>query len=93
MERTLRKHFGYFSLWTGQLRAIQSLLTESPRDVVLFWSTGSSKSLCYQIPSLHTNKIALIISPLISLIEDQVVKLNGLSSSSSTDIAVFLGSG
>mmetsp|Transcript_22327 Transcript_22327/g.31981 ORF Transcript_22327/g.31981 Transcript_22327/m.31981 type:complete len:397 (-) Transcript_22327:1171-2361(-) len=59
------------------------------RDCAVFWATGSGKSLCYQLPALHTNKTAVVISPLISLMQDQCNKLNG---SSRNTVAVFLGS-
>ncbi len=79
---TLETHFGYKSFRTGQLPIIHSIIHEK-HDVTVFWSTGSGKSLCYQIPPLHMNKIAIIVSPLISLMEDQVSKLNGLLNSNS----------
>eukprot|EP00547_Thalassionema_nitzschioides_P012746 CAMPEP_0194262828 /NCGR_PEP_ID=MMETSP0158-20130606/46739_1 /TAXON_ID=33649 /ORGANISM="Thalassionema nitzschioides, Strain L26-B" /LENGTH=1147 /DNA_ID=CAMNT_0039002989 /DNA_START=125 /DNA_END=3566 /DNA_ORIENTATION=- len=82
LTKTLSKHFGYSSFRPGQLPIIQSLL--NGRDAAVFWSTGSGKSLCYQIPPLHTGKMALVISPLISLMQDQVSKLNGICSSSSS---------
>jgi ATP-dependent DNA helicase RecQ len=100
LENTLNKHFGHQSFRPGQLPIIHSLLQK--RDAAVFWSTGSGKSLCYQIPPLYTGKIALIISPLISLMEDQVAKLNGIVSTdddmksednAKRDVAVFLGSG
>jgi len=87
LEDTLEQHFGFSSFRKGQLEVIQNLL--EGRDAAVFWSTGSGKSLCYQIPPLFTGRIALVISPLISLMEDQVAKLNGLMPGK----AVFLGSG
>ncbi len=98
LEQTLRKHFGHESFRPGQLPILHSILQK--RDAAVFWSTGSGKSICYQIPPLHTGKIALIVSPLISLMEDQVAKLNGLVAADDNggdqgkkDVAVFLGSG
>ncbi len=46
------------------------------RDACVFWSTGSGKSILFQVPALHLNKPVLCISPLISLMQDQVAKLN-----------------
>ena len=98
-NQTLSKYFGYNSFRSGQLQIIHSII-EYKKDTSVFWSTGSGKSICYQIPPLHTKKIAIIVSPLISLMEDQVSKLNGLlldgDSSDNHDkkqIAVYLGSG
>ena len=94
---TLERYFGFSAFREGQLEAISALVgapssspAAAPRDVAVFWSTGSGKSLCYQIPPLHLGRIAVVVSPLISLMEDQVHKLNGLLG---TDLAVFLGSG
>lgn len=88
LEQTLQKYFGYSNFRSGQVEVIQATLAQ--RDVGVFWATGSGKSLCYQIPALHTGHIALVVSPLISLMEDQVYKLNGLSDQT---LATFLGSG
>ena len=88
LKQTLQKYFGYSNFRSGQLEVIQASLAQ--RDVGVFWATGSGKSLCYQIPALHTGHIAVVVSPLISLMEDQVHKLNGLSEQ---PLATFLGSG
>lgn len=92
LRNTLMKHFGYSSFRPGQYQVINALL--SGRDCAVFWSTGRGKSICYQMPPLHTHKISLIVSPLISLMEDQVSKINGLlrDDSNSKEIAVYLGS-
>jgi ATP-dependent DNA helicase RecQ/Werner syndrome ATP-dependent helicase len=92
LTSTLFKHFGYSSFRPGQYQVVNALL--SGRDCVVFWSTGRGKSITYQIPPLHTNKISLIVSPLISLMEDQVSKLNGLlrDENNPNEIAVYLGS-
>jgi RecQ family ATP-dependent DNA helicase len=87
LQETLQKYFGYDDFRTGQLEVIQAALDH--RDVGVFWATGSGKSLCYQIPALHTGHVAIVVSPLISLMEDQVHKLNGLSD---RPLATFLGS-
>jgi len=44
----------------------------SGRDSCVYWATGSGKSLCYQLPALHTGKTTFVVSPLISLMNDQV---------------------
>ena len=89
LQDTLTRYFGFRQYREGQLAVIQTLL-RGTRDVAVFWSTGSGKSLCYQIPSLVTQKITVIVSPLISLMEDQVSKLNNALPGTP---AIFLGSG
>jgi RecQ family ATP-dependent DNA helicase len=88
LRKTLQKYFGYADFRAGQLEIIQTVLDQ--RDAGVFWATGSGKSLCYQIPALHTDHVVLVISPLISLMEDQVHKLNGLCDE---PLGTFLGSG
>jgi superfamily II DNA helicase RecQ len=90
LQKTLLQYFGYPSFRNGQLPAIQAFLSEQ-RDVSVFQSTGSGKSLMYQLPALHAQKVVIVVSPLISLMQDQVHKLNGLSNGN--DVATFLGSG
>ena len=78
-QSTLQRYFGYSTFRAGQLEVLRAVVEEQ-RDVAVFWATGSGKSLCYQIPALlpHNNGIVLVISPLISLMQDQVAKLNAL---------------
>ena len=66
----LQKYFGYQSFRANQLQVILNIINGNDNLVVM--ATGSGKSLCYQIPPLIQNKPALIISPLISLIQNQV---------------------
>jgi RecQ family ATP-dependent DNA helicase len=92
LRDALIQYFGFDEFRPGQQEAIQAALYDK-RDVAIFWATGRGKSICFQLPALVSQKITIVISPLISLMEDQVHKLNHTVHSSRTkNMATFLGS-
>ena len=72
-KKTLSDVFGYGAFRPGQAEVVSAIL--SGRDVMAVMPTGAGKSLCYQIPALVLDGITLVVSPLISLMRDQVSSL------------------
>jgi Werner syndrome ATP-dependent helicase len=76
--KKLKKKFGFDSFRTNQFKIVDSIVHKK-RDVCAIMPTGHGKSLCYQFPALYTKKVSIIISPLISLMEDQKIQLQELN--------------
>ena len=73
-EKILKQYYGYDHFREGQIPVIEAVL--EGRDVLGIMPTGAGKSVCYQVPALMMEGITLVISPLISLMKDQVGTLN-----------------
>ncbi|XP_013643924.1 ATP-dependent DNA helicase Q-like SIM isoform X3 [Brassica napus] len=86
VDSILRIRFGISSLKSFQREALSTWVAH--KDCLVLAATGSGKSLCFQLPALLTGKVVVVISPLISLMHDQCLKLSTHKVS-----ACFLGSG
>ncbi|VAH26372.1 unnamed protein product [Triticum turgidum subsp. durum] len=73
MEAALKRYFGYTGFRPYQREIVDTIL--QGRDCLVVMATGSGKSMCYQIPPLVAKKTAVVVSPLLSLMQDQVMSL------------------
>uniref|UniRef100_A0A8R1IW00 DNA 3'-5' helicase n=2 Tax=Caenorhabditis japonica TaxID=281687 RepID=A0A8R1IW00_CAEJA len=75
-QRILEQNFHLAAFRPLQRAAINAVM--SKEDAVVILSTGGGKSLCYQLPALLSNGLTLVVSPLVSLVEDQIMQLRKL---------------
>ena len=88
LKAALSEYFGFTKFKGDQEKIIKSLM--SGKDVFVIMPTGGGKSLCYQLPAMLMDGVAIIISPLIALMKNQVDLVRNYSSND--DIAHFLNS-
>lgn len=88
LHKSLLEHFGFSKFKGTQEKAIESLL--AGHDTFVIMPTGGGKSLCYQLPALVCDGVAIIVSPLIALMKNQVDLVRGYSSND--EVAHFLNS-
>ena len=88
LSAALQTHFGFENFKGQQEAIIQSIL--SGKDTFVIMPTGGGKSLCYQLPALMSEGVALVVSPLIALMKNQVDLVRGYSSRD--NVAHFLNS-
>ena len=73
----LQTHFGFDAFRPGQADAVDAALAD--RDTLVVMPTGSGKSLCYQLPALMRDDLTIVVSPLVSLMQDQVDQLRRIA--------------
>lgn len=88
LHKALHEYFGFDKFKGNQEKIIESVL--AGHDTFVIMPTGGGKSLCYQLPALISDGFAIIVSPLIALMKNQVDLVRGYSSQD--DVAHFLNS-
>ena len=81
LSAELKKHFGFDTFKGNQEAIMENLLDEN--DTFVLMPTGGGKSLCYQLPSLIMEGTAIVISPLIALMKNQVDAMRNFSEEAS----------
>ena len=81
LDKKLKKIFGFSSFKGDQRKIIQAILNKN--NVMVIMPTGAGKSLCFQLPALISTGVAIIVSPLIALMKNQVDVIRGISSNDS----------
>lgn len=76
MQNILKEYFGYQQFRDGQKEIIDKVIDHRPTLGVM--PTGGGKSICYQVPGLYLDGLTIVISPLISLMKDQVDSLRSM---------------
>ena len=89
VRAAVKAHFGFEQLRPLQVQAIECVL--AGRDAVVVLPTGGGKSLCFQAPALVLPGVTLVVSPLISLMQDQVAGLleNGIAAAAFVSIPLI----
>ena len=87
-KEALKKYFGFDSFKGEQEEVIKSLLEGN--DTFVIMPTGGGKSMCYQLPALMSEGVAIVVSPLIALMKNQVDAIRGFSEDDG--VAHFLNS-
>src|SRR5690606_39956759 len=88
LKKSLQENFGFDGFKGDQEKIIKSIL--SGKDTFVIMPTGGGKSLCYQLPALLSEGVALVVSPLIALMKNQVDLIRGYSDDD--NVAHFLNS-
>ena len=73
LEKILKDRFGYSSFRPGQFEIIEAIILK--KNILAVMPTGAGKSLCYQLPAIYSGSKTIVISPLVALMDDQIVSL------------------